>query len=98
VLSESSPENLSTFIQIKGEKGMQDNYSYQTSQSKSEQSDSFQNLEEQKPVIASAITEMKFRSVMSEYEMEILTTLFPKCARTLAGVLRNRPQQFGDEL
>jgi hypothetical protein len=84
---------------------MQDNYSYQTSLSKSEQSDQseddFKNLEDQKTVsdsAISAITEMKFRSVMSEYEMEILTKLFPKCARTLAGVLRNRPQQFGDEL
>jgi hypothetical protein len=78
----------------KGRETMQDNYSYQTSQSKSEQSDNFQNL----TVSESAATEMKFRSVMSEYEMEILTTLFPKCAQTLAGVLRNRPQQFGDEL
>jgi putative heme iron utilization protein len=43
-------------------------------------------------------TEMKFLRVMSQHEMEILTTLFPKCAQTLAGVLRNRPQQFEDEL
>ena len=81
---------------------MQDNYSYQTSLSKSEQSDQseddFKNLKDQKTVSDSAVTEMKFRSVMSQYEMEILTKLFPKCAETLAGVLRNRPQQFRDEL
>jgi hypothetical protein len=81
---------------------MQDNYSYQASLTKSEQSDrkedDFSDLEEQNTAREPAATEMKFLSVMSQYEMEILTTLFPKCAETLAGVLRNRPQRFEDEL
>jgi len=55
-------------------------------------------LEDQNTVSEPAVTEKKLRSVMSQYEMEILTTLFPKYAQTLAGVLRNRLKQFGDEL
>ena len=81
---------------------MPDNYTYQSALSKSEQSDQneedFSDLEYQSTVSEPAVTEKKLRSVMSQYEMEILTTLFPKYAQTLAGVLRNRPQQFGDEL
>jgi hypothetical protein len=42
-----------------------------------------------------AANEMKFLGVMSQYEMEILTRLFPKCAQTLADVLRNRPRPLG---
>ena len=81
---------------------MQNDYSCQTSHSKSAQNDpkedDLMDLEDQKTLSESAVTEMKFRNVMSQHEMEILTTLFPKCAETLAGVLRNRPQQFEDEL
>ena len=81
---------------------MQDDYSCQTSQPKSEPSDPKEDdlidPEDQKTPSESAVTEVRFRNVMSQHEMEILTTLFPKCAETLAGVLRNRPQQFEDEL
>jgi hypothetical protein len=35
-----------------------------------------------------------FLSVMSPYEMEILTRLFPKSAQTLADVLRKRAELF----
>jgi hypothetical protein len=39
---------------------------------------------------AFVVTERQLRCVMTQYEMEILTTLFPRAAQTLAGVLRNR--------
>ena len=75
---------------------MQDDYSYQTSLAKSEHSerkqDDFIDAEDEEA------GEIRFRSVMSQYEMKILTKLFPKCAQTLARVLRNRPQRFEDEL
>ena len=81
---------------------MADDSSYQTSLSSSEQSnrneDDFKNLPDQKTVSGAAVDEMKFRSVMGQHEMEILATLFPKCAQTLAEVLRNRPHRFDDEL
>jgi hypothetical protein len=81
---------------------MTDNCSYQTSVSTSDQSDlkkePLNGLEDASSVSESAATEMTFRSVMSQYEMEILTTLFPKCAQTLAKVLRNRPLRFEAEL
>ena len=79
---------------------MRDDYSCQTSLVKSEASEQNQDndFEDQKTTGESAITEMKFRSFMSPYEMEILRRLFPKCAETLAGVLRNRPQRLDDEL
>jgi len=81
---------------------MQDDSLHQTSQSKSEQNapkeDDLMDLEGEKMLSESAVSEMRFRNVMSQHEMEILTTLFPKCAETLAGVLRNRPRQFEDEL
>ncbi len=71
-----------------------DNSSYQTSLSESEQSDSKEDclneLEDLKTLSEPAVTEMKLLSVMSPYEMEILTRLFPKCAETLAGVLCHR--------
>jgi hypothetical protein len=78
---------------------MQDSYSsLAKSETSDHKEDDFGNLNEENTVGGAADTEMKFLSVMSQYEMEILTTLFPKCAQTLAGVLRNRPQQFEDEL
>jgi hypothetical protein len=33
-------------------------------------------------------------SVMTQREMRILTTLFPKAAQTLACILRNRPHEL----
>jgi hypothetical protein len=80
---------------------MQANYSHQPSLSEPERDqpeDDFAHLEGRNSLSESAVTEVKFLSVMTHYEMEILKTLFPKCAETLAGVLRNRPQPFGEEL
>ncbi len=80
---------------------MQDDYSYQAALSGSEQSDAKEDDPsdwEDQETISGAATERKFLTVMSQYEMEILTTLFPKCAETLAEVLRNRSEQFDDEL
>jgi hypothetical protein len=93
--------NPSKFTETQGrEKSMRDDYSCETSLVKSAASERDQDSGFEDPNIASesAITEMQFRSVMSQYEMAILRRLFPKCAETLAGVLRNRPQQFDDEL
>jgi hypothetical protein len=92
----------STAIKTGEKRNMPDNYTYQSTLSKSEQSDQkeddFSELEDQNTVSEPPVAEMKLRSIMSQYEMEILTTLFPKYAQTLAGVLRNRVKQFGDEL
>jgi hypothetical protein len=55
------------------------------------------DFEDEKTPGEPSATEMKFLSVMSEREMEILTTWFPKSAQTLACVLRNRPQWLEDE-
>lgn len=74
---------------------MQDNYSDQTVGLTSDESDrtgiNLSRLDDENTASDPASGEVDFRSVMSQYEMEILTKLFPKCARTLAGVLRNRP-------
>jgi hypothetical protein len=39
---------------------------------------------------ASTVIETKLRNVMTQGEMDILTTWFPKAAQMLAGVLRDR--------
>jgi hypothetical protein len=81
---------------------MTDNYSYQTSLSTSDQSDRkndhFAGLADESTVSETAVAEVNFRGVMSAYEMEILTRLFPKCAQTLAAVLRDRAPRLKDEL
>jgi len=59
--------------------------------------DKLDDFEDEKTPSETSATEMKFLSVMSEREMEILTTWFPKSAQTLACVLRNRPQWLEDE-
>jgi hypothetical protein len=59
---------------------MQDDYSSQV----------FGEKSSQKTQSAAAAIEMKLREVMTQGEMEILTTWFPKAARALARVLRNR--------
>ena len=41
-----------------------------------------------------AVIEMKLSNLMTQREVEILTTLFPETAQTLAAVLRNRPYQL----
>jgi hypothetical protein len=40
----------------------------------------------------SAVIEKELRNLMTQGEMEILMTLFPKASKTLAGVLRRRPR------
>jgi hypothetical protein len=81
---------------------MQDNYSDQpslvTSDPRERKDDKFTGLEDENTASETVVSEMKFRGVMSQYEMEILTTWFPKCAQTLSDVLRNRPRRLGDEL
>ena len=75
---------------------MQDDHLYQASLATSNQrdwkEDNFVESEEENSVSESAMTAMKFRRVMGQREMEILTALFPKTAQTLASVLRNRSQ------
>lgn len=75
---------------------MQDNYPYQTSFPTSDQTDwktdDIIDSGDEKTDTASSFAETKFRSLMTQREMEVLTTWFPKAARALACVLRNRPE------
>jgi len=75
---------------------MQPDYSCQTPLSNSDRADwkvdDIIGSEEENTASASSFARMKFRSVMTQREMEILTTLFPKAARTLACVLRRLPE------
>lgn len=77
---------------------MQDNYSLAKAEQRARKEDDVTDSEDQKTASGSAAAETKFLNFMSQYEMEILTTLFPKCAETLAGVLHNRQQLLDDEL
>jgi hypothetical protein len=52
------------------------------------------NSEDQNNDNACTVTESRLGSVMSQREVQILTTLFPKAAQTLAGVLCNRSNGF----
>jgi hypothetical protein len=78
------------------EKNMHDDYSGQMLSSKSDQSDlklaDIIDTEDENADSPSKFIEMKLRNVMTQSEMETLTIWFPKAARTLARVLRNRPQ------
>lgn len=75
---------------------MYHNYSDQMLSSKSDQSDlklaDIIDTEDENTDSPSRVIEMKLRNVMTQSEMETLTTWFPKAARTLARVLRNRPR------
>jgi hypothetical protein len=77
-------------------KNMQDDYSCPILSSKSDQSDfklddiDIIDTEDKNTDGPSKVIEMKLRNVMTQSEMETLTTWFPKAAQTLAGVLRNR--------
>jgi hypothetical protein len=66
---------------------MQNDYSCQVSPSKSDPID----LKLEDAIDAedenSEVIEMKLRNLMSQGEMEVLTTLFPKASKTLAWVL-----------
>jgi hypothetical protein len=79
------------------EKNMHADYSGQMLSSKSHQSDlkleDITDTEDENTGIPSKVIEMKLRNVMTQSELEILTTWFPKAARTLAGVLRKRPRR-----
>jgi hypothetical protein len=48
------------------------------------------NSEDQNNDNACTVTESRLGSVMSQREVQILTTLFPKAAQMLADVLSNR--------
>jgi hypothetical protein len=43
---------------------------------------------------ASRVNGTELRNVMTQREMRILTTWFPKSAQTLACILRKRPRDF----
>jgi hypothetical protein len=76
------------------EKNMHADYSGQMLSSKSHQTDlklDIIDTEDENTDSPSKVIEMKLRNVMTQGEMETLTTWFPKAAQTLAYVLRNRP-------
>ena len=52
------------------------------------------NAEDEIAESACTVTETKLANIMTQREMKILTTLFPKAAQTLAGVLCNRSDGF----
>jgi hypothetical protein len=74
---------------------MQDDYSCDIVSSKTNQGDfkleDIIGTEDENTDSVSKVIEMKLRNVMTQSEMETLTTWFPKAAQTLARVLRNRP-------
>jgi hypothetical protein len=78
---------------------MQDDYSDETSPSTSVQSDwkvdDIEDLEDEVNVSEPSATELNLRSVMSQRDMETLTSWFPKSAQALACVLRTRAQRLG---
>jgi hypothetical protein len=73
---------------------MQDNYRDQAASSFSadQKVDDVIDSEDDNTDRACSLDETNFRELMTQREMEILTTLFPKTARALASVLSNRPQ------
>ena len=74
---------------------MQDDYSCQVLPQKSDQIDlkleGIIDTEDENTDSPSTVIETKLRNLMTQGEMEILTTLFPKASKTLARVLRKRP-------
>ena len=74
---------------------MQDDYSCQVLPLKSDRIDlkleDIIDTEDENTDSPSTVIETKLRNLMTQGEMEILTTLFPKASKTLAGVLRKRP-------
>jgi hypothetical protein len=81
-------------VQSKG-KEMQDDYSCQTLIPKSNEIDLKLDhiIDTEDENTHGASTEMKLRNIMSQGEVDILMTLFPKAAQTLAKVLRNRAHE-----
>ena len=74
---------------------MQDDYSCQVLPPKSDQIDlkleEIIDTEDENTDSPSTVIETKLGNLMTQGEMEILTTLFPKASKTLARVLRKRP-------
>jgi hypothetical protein len=74
---------------------MQDDYSCPALHPKSDQIDSkledIIDTEDENTDSPSTVIETELRHVMTQGEMEILRTLFPKASKTLARVLRKRP-------
>jgi len=73
---------------------MQDDYSCQVLPPKSDPIDlkleDIIEVEDENTDSPSTAIEMKLRNVMTQGEIDILTTLFPKASKTLACVLHNR--------
>jgi hypothetical protein len=74
---------------------MQNNYSCEISAPKSAridlQPEEILDIENENTDSASAVIKTKLRNVITEGEIEVLTSWFPKAAQTLARVLRERP-------
>jgi hypothetical protein len=74
---------------------MPDNYPHQrlfsTSDQLEQKADDATDSENESTTVSSFAAE-NFYSVMTQREVKLLTTLFPKAARTLARVLSNRPE------
>ena len=68
---------------------MHNDYSCQVSPSKSDPIDLEDAIdaEDENSDSPSTVIEMKLRNLMTQGEMEVLTTLFPKASKTLAWVL-----------
>ena len=81
---------------------MQDNHSRPLADSAADQSapanDNLTGLEDENTASSKPVSDLNLRGVISQYEMEILTAWFPKCAETVAGVLRNRRWRLEEEL
>jgi hypothetical protein len=76
---------------------MQHDYSYQTSFQADQISwkvDNPVNSEDENNDNASTVHRLKLRNPITQGEMEILRTWFPKAAKTLACVLRKRPLEL----
>jgi hypothetical protein len=74
---------------------MQNDYSCEISAPKSAridlQPEEILDIENENTDSASAVIKTKLRNVITEGEIEVLTSWFPKAAQTLARVLRERP-------
>jgi hypothetical protein len=74
---------------------MQNNYSCEISAPKSAridlQPEEILDIENENTDSASAVIKTKLGNVITEGEIEVLTSWFPKAAQTLARVLRERP-------
>jgi hypothetical protein len=83
-----------TAYSIEVRKSIQDDYSRPVLPSESDhidlKSEDIIDTEDENADNPSTVIETKLRDVMTQGEIEILTTLFPKASNTLASVLRKR--------